>query len=222
MADDEDHGTGREGESPGQQRLRQGHRGDTDEAADRLDETGQQGDPEGADARILLAQQGDRDGEAFGEVLQPDADGQRGAVLDVAAAEADADRHPFREVVQGDGDDEQPDAAQRTARGLAVGAHDEVLVGQVLVDQPDGGDAEQDAADDDADGGHFAGALGLGGIEPRQNQREEGCGEHDAGGEAEQGVLDVAGDAFDEQCRYGADPGGHAGGQTGEKTDRDN
>src|SRR3546814_8284835 len=64
---------------------------------------------------------------------------------------------------------------------------------------------------DDGDGAHFAGALRLGGLETRQDEREEGRRQHDAGGEAQQHVLRLLGDVAQQKGRQRAQGGGEAG-----------
>src|SRR3546814_14097767 len=96
---------------------------------------------------------------------------------------------------------------------------DEVLVRGVAVDQPEAGSAEQDAGNDDGDGAHFAGALRLGGLEPRQAEREEGRRQHDAGGDAQQPDRRLPGDVAQQKGRQRAQGGGEAGAEGAEGTD---
>src|SRR3546814_16420830 len=97
----------------------------------------------------------------------------------------------FRKVVQRDGDDEQPDAAE-LCRRRAFRPADEVLVRGVAVDQPEAGSAEQDAGNDDGDGGHFAGAPRLGGLETRQDDRAD-ARKSVVPGKSVEGLVEIGG-----------------------------
>src|SRR3546814_18223540 len=92
---------------------------------------------------------------------------------------------------------------------------DEVLVRGVAVAQPEAGSAEQDAGNDDGDGAHVAGALRLGGLETRQDEREEGRRPHDAGGDAHPNVLRLLGALAQQKGRHSAQGRGEAAPRAG-------
>jgi hypothetical protein len=101
--------------------------------------------------------------------------------------------------VQRDGDDEQPDPAQ--AVGLrTLAALDEMLVRDQQIQPPEAGRPQQDA-------GPHHGRPGTR-FERRQDQGEEGCRQHDPGGEAQQGVLHSLGNAAHKQKGHGSKASG--------------
>src|SRR3712207_2964949 len=127
----EDHGPSREGEGVGQDRPGQYHGRSPEYPGDRLDHRGELTVEEAPRAGHPFTPQGHGHRGALGEVLQPDADGQRyrrtqgspgNALRDAEAhgAEGDAYRQPLRNVVQRYGryEEHAPAPARVDALGL--------------------------------------------------------------------------------------------------------
>ena len=113
-----------------------------------------------------------------------DADAERRgqALVHVAAAEADAHGRAFRKVVQGDGDDEQPDAARQIFR---LGRSDRQHVHRrEPVHQADDRGPDQHRRRHGSRRPAARRPARLQHLHPRHDQREEGGRQHHPGGEA--------------------------------------
>ena len=195
VADDVEHGAACEGEGKRQDGGGEGYGNVADEGADDFDKAGEDGDEKGAAAAGAGEQEGEDCDHAFGDVLQGDADGDGEGVGGVAAAETDADGHAFGEVVEGDSDEEEEDAVFVLPGFVCrFGAGVEELV--------DRGDEAFHELDEGGTGGQACDAgpdAAFGVCEGGEEKAEESCAEHEACGEAEDGVVGLVGHFLDEE-----------------------